>query len=1448
MQFSGGLPAAPELEALYRRWQQMYETLYFSLGWRRLGELELEPEFEIDEADVTHVSQEEFEHLCQELQQGLNTWLNAELFHNIERQLRTRLVPTDEIRFIITAESEQVLRLPWCLWHFFADYPKAEIALSPQEYSYSRQAFPVESGKKVRILAVLGDRRSIDVDRDRQLLEQLSNTELKFLVEPSRLELTQQLWESNWDIFFFAGHSSSRGKGRMQLNRADTLTIDQLRYGLRQAIEQGLKLAIFNSCDGLGLARDLADLHIPGVIVMREPVSDRVAQEFLKYFLLAFSRGQSLYRAVREARERLQALEDKFPCASWLPVISQNPAVEPPTWLQLGGVLPCPYRGLFSFQEEDAHLFFGREQFIKELVAAVNTKPLVAVVGPSGSGKSSVVFAGLVPQLRRKEQGLLPPEIVTFRPGNNPFEALAAALADSCYVVNQELVNPTMAGRMADALRQDDKTLCRIVNRLKKVSAVRLILVIDQFEELYTLCPQSERQPFLDTLLEAMRLAPVFTLVLTLRADFYGAALSYRPLSDALQGATYNLAAMSRSELQLAIAEPATRMHVRLEPELIERLIDAVWGQPGRLPLLEFALTQLWSKQRQGWLTHQAYLAIGGVEAALANHAEAVYAQFSETDKQLVQQVFVQLVDLGKGTEATRRLATRDEVKEENWNLVVRLASSRLVVTNHNDATGSETVEIVHEALIRNWGRLGQWLRSDGEFRGWQEQLRIARRQWESSGSDEGALLRGKPLVDAEYWLQHRLSQLSERDRDFIKLSLALRKRELEKQKRKRQLTISVLICGLIGALILTVVALWQWQSSIVSESEAISRAATLLSASDREFEALPESISAGRKLQQAVFPFHTAPLVRRQVVTALIEAVYGVREQNRLQGHEGAVYSVSFSPDGQTLASASADRTVKLWHKDGSAFATLRGHQAEVLSVSFSPDGQTLASASADRTVKLWHKDGSAFATLRGHQAEVLNVSFSPDGETLASASADKTVKLWSRDGILLKTLVGSNSPFLSVSFSSDGKMLATTSANGLIQIWSKDGEPIKRLFEEGVVYRAIFSPDGRSIASAGGDTTVKLWNLDGTIIQTYQGHTDGVFGLAFSPDNQTLASASADGTIALWKRNGIFSHTLLGHGGAAESVVFSPDGQTLASANANGTLDLWSPDGTLLKTLHGHTDLVHGLSFSPDGQTLASASWDKTIKLWRKDGTLVKTLEGHSGRVYAAIFSPDGQLIASASGDGIIKLWRKDGTLLKTLRGHTDVVHSLSFSPDGQLLASASHDRTVKLWSIPNGTLLKTLKGHTNWVHAVSFSPNGRLLASASHDRNVKLWSRDGKLLKTLTGHTDKVLGISFRPNGQLLASSSRDKTVKLWQLNGTEVATLRGHGDWVHGITFSPDGQTLASASNDTTLILWQLEDLEKLDTLLVRGCDWMQDYLKNNPNVKNQQVLCNGIGTR
>ncbi|KAM3092138.1 CHASE2 domain-containing protein [Phormidesmis sp. 146-35] len=331
MQFTASLPPAPELENLYVRWQRFYENLSACKNWRRYRNDDPIVNIEIDEADITHISDSEFNELCQELRDRINTWLYADQFRHIDRQLRTRLTLSDEIRFVITAENESVLQIPWCLWHFFEDYPKAELALSLANYARSLKVAPPATGR-VKILAVMGSQQGIDITTDRELLEQLPNVELTLLIEPNCQVLNQQLWEPGIDVLFFAGHSSSRGQGRIQINQTESLTLDQLRHGLRHAIAQGLKLAIFNSCDGLGLAWDLADLQIPQVIVMREPVPDQVAQAFLKQFLIAFSGGQSLYRSVREARERLQAIESDFPCASWLPVVCQNPAEVPPTW------------------------------------------------------------------------------------------------------------------------------------------------------------------------------------------------------------------------------------------------------------------------------------------------------------------------------------------------------------------------------------------------------------------------------------------------------------------------------------------------------------------------------------------------------------------------------------------------------------------------------------------------------------------------------------------------------------------------------------------------------------------------------------------------------------------------------------------------------------------------------------------------------------------------------------------------------------------------------------------------------------------------------------------------------------------------------------------------------------------------------------------------------------
>ncbi|NJK66408.1 MAG: CHAT domain-containing protein [Microcoleus sp. SU_5_3] len=961
--FIGSLPPAPSLIDLYRNWQLIYNNLCSRKQFlSRPAVDEDDDELEIDSAGITNVSQLSFDEVCQQLQEGINTLLKSQNFINIELQLRSALNPSEDIQVIIETNDRLLRRLPWHRWDFFKNYPQSEMALSVPEYKRATPQRSKVGKKQVRILAIIGNSQGINLETESVFFKNLDDAEIVFLVNPSRQEFNDRLWDSSgWDILFFAGHSQTEGEtGRIYINENNTnnsLTIEQLEEALKQAIENGLTLAFFNSCDGLGLALSLEKLNIPTVIVMREPVPNRVAQAFFEYFLDAFAQQRlPLHLAVQQARRKLQGLEDEFPAASWLPVICQNPAWETPTWLQLGGIPPCPYRGLFAFREEDSHLFFGREKFTKDLAAAVKTKPLVAVVGSSGSGKSSVVFAGLIPALR---QTIIQLQIISFRPGNNPFKALATALVplfekrdnlnSDCDSVIFPSKNPCTLKRkiarcavrktvpkallpaidrdklvqVSDSfdsesnarclferkleilLQRDDKALYKIIESfVQQNPGTRLVLIADQFEELYTQTTEAQRQPFLDGLLTAIRLAGGFTVVLTLRADFYGHALSCRSFSDALQGAVHNLGPMSREELQSAIAQPAALMQVKLEEGLVNKLIDAAWGHSGRLPLLEFALTQLWSQQLRGWLTNQAYTEIGGVEEALANHAEAVYAQLSEADRMRAQRVFIQLVQPGIGTDVNRRLATRNDVNSANWDLVVHLASNRLVITSRCESTFEETVEIVHESLIISWGRLGNWMQVNAEFRLWQEQIRVAIRTWQNSNLDEGTLLRGKPLVDAEYWQQQRRDELSESEIRFIEVSLKIRDRELFQHQQRRKLTISGLSAGLGLTLILAGVAWWQSQNSAISEIKAISASAETLLTSNQAFDSLLESLKASNKIKEmpgslAFYKFQEKAAIQKQVDSLLQEAVYKVMERDYLQNNPHVLESDRHLCDG---------------------------------------------------------------------------------------------------------------------------------------------------------------------------------------------------------------------------------------------------------------------------------------------------------------------------------------------------------------------------------------------------------------------------------------------------------------------------------------------------------------------------------------------------------------------
>jgi len=686
-------------------------------------------------------------------------------------------------------------------------------------------------------------------------------------------------------------------------------------------------------------------------------------------------------------------------------------------------------------------------------------------------------------------------------------------------------------------------------------------------------------------------------------------------------------------------------------------------------------------------------------------------------------------------------------------------------------------------------------------------------------------------------------------------------------------------------------------KEALAAEATALAKSSEALDASDKNFEALLEALEAKETLQKLEDP---SDRTISAVDGALQRAYFGVREYNRLSGHQagaiavaispdgkmiasggadnnvilwnqygkqqnilkedreitshqGSVNDIAFSPDGELIASASVDKTVKLSNRDGTLFKTLKRHSDNVNAVAFSPDGELMATASDDRTVILWDREGTFRYSLSAHSDRVNAVAFSPDGKLMATASDDRTVKLWNREGTFLYSLDGHADEVNAVAFSPDGKVIATASDDKTVKLWNLDDPGIATLEGHGKQVNAVaFSPDSSVIATASNDGTVKLWWADGTLLDTLSGHGDKVNSVSFSFDGETIASASEDNTVRLWKLNKFnpnnFLNILYEHRDEVRAVAFSPDGEYIASASDDNTVKLWrTRDSKLLMTLR-ETDQVWDIAFSPDGQLIATASRNKEVKVWNLDGTLRRTIF-ESDKVNRVSFSPDGQIIATASDDNTVKLWRRDGSFLATLEGHSDKVNSVNFSPDGKLIVSGGSDNSIKIWN-DSGTLLSTLKAHHGPVNGVSFSPDGKMLISAGVDNKIKLWKRDGILLKfvpTFSEQAESVNEVVFSPDGEMIASVSADDTIKIWtrddNLGWKEAIALYEHTDAVKGVAFSPDGKSLISGGNDNRVIWWNLEKvLQPQNNLQEVGCEWLRDYLQT----EKSPGVCDGLG--
>jgi WD40 repeat protein/transcriptional regulator with XRE-family HTH domain len=1123
--------------------------------------------------------------------------------------------------------------------------------------------------------------------------------------------------------------------------------------------------------------------------------------------------------------------------------------------------VPTPYRGLEPFQPEHADWFFGRSRLVETLVRRVtSTSPgVVTVVGSSGSGKSSLLRAGLMPALGRDGPAGGRWQALAFTPGSRATAVLAAQLA---------MVADVPANTIEAELRDQPE---RAATRVWKLATGPVLLVVDQFEELFTTNTDVTEQEVFVTSLNALAVSATdaVRVVVGMRADFYPDALRLPTLAEALQENQVTVGSMADDELRQAIVEPARRAGLEVEAGLVDLLLrdlGPAGARHGALPLLSHALLATWEQGQRRAMTIADYVATGGIHGAVAKTAEAVFTGLAESEQTRARQLFLRLVHVGDSTPDTRRRAQLEELTgglddgSGTRELLGRYVDRRLITA---DVDG---VEISHEALLDSWPRLREWIDTDRSGLRVHRRLTEAARNWADTGRDPGALYRGVRLDAALDWVtrQHHRDELNQLEQEFVDASDQATRAE-RVRARRGTLRLRWLVAALATLLLVsagaTVYSIQQTDAADRERNLAVSR--QVAGTANRLADSDP-----GLAAQLAVAAYRIAPTVE---ATSSLIAAAGRPTVSRMVRPGGALQAVAVNPAGTLLAAAGAtdsDTTVLLWdlrapRRPRLLDARLTGHRGPVYAIAFSSDGATLVTGSTDKTVRLWDvanpaRPRAVGKPLTGPDNDVLAVEFTPDGDTLAIGSRDGTLRLWDvRDREhpipASPTLTGVTGEVRAVAFHPGGDIMAVAegaTGRGTIRVWDVQdpGHPRQLgapLTTPSRLNTVAFSPDGTMLAAGSNDATVRLWTMTNPASPVPAGSLTGLVGwinaVTFSADGRYLAAANASARVQAWDVTTQQLWLDLPHAEPVTSVTFREGDRALYTNGADGIARRWLVPGPVLPT-EGRQ--IVGMAFHPTRPLLVDGGID--TRLWdlaNRDhpsllGPPVTTAPGSDRMTGSVALHPDGATLATAiRADNAIVLWDLSDAshprqYPNRLAGHTALIESITFSHDGRLLVTTGDDGTVRLWNtedVREPTALATFDLRVGFVYAAAFSQDDDILAAVTQNGYVGLWDvhdprRPRPLGKPVRVATDDARSLAINPDGDTLAVGIANGTVGLWDIENPRVPraagpAITGPDGFVHALAFNRDGSMIAGGAGAGQTWVWRVTKKRNLDPFAI-----------------------------